>query len=362
MLIVDDSAFMRKVISDILNGDPNIEVMGTARNGEEALKKIEMSIPDVVTMDVEMPVLDGISALREIMQRFPIPVIMLSSLTQEGTTETIKALELGAFDFIRKPSGHISLDIHKVQDEILLKIKLAAANKDKIMPAKNIVQVRTNITNSIDVKTQKTYQKKLTQNTGNDVHTIIAIGTSTGGPRALQRVITKFPHDLPASILVVQHMPPGFTKSLAERLDTLSAIKVVEGSDHMVLENGTAYIAPGGHQMSVVQKGKNQYFIQTDKNAEHVSGHKPSVDNLFNSIAELSIPTKIIVIMTGMGGDGAKGLVSIKKNGMSYAIAEEETTCVVFGMPRVAIETGQVDEIVPVDDITDTIMKYINSL
>ena len=347
VLIVDDSAFMRKVISDVLESDSIIEVIGTARNGEDALKKIESLQPDVVTLDVEMPVLDGISTLKEIMNRHPLPVVMLSSLTHQGANQTIKALELGAFDFIGKPSGPISLDIHKVKDELLEKVKMAANSKGKIKLSKQYKSLNKYYTKIIDADVSKL------------INSIIAIGTSTGGPRALQTVLTKLPSDIPAPIVIVQHMPSGFTKSLAERLDSICEIKVVEASDNIELENGCAYIAPGGYQMSV-KKNNNKYILVTDKNSAALSGHKPSVDYLFNSIAELPIENVIAVIMTGMGSDGSKGLSAIKQKD-AYAIAEDESTCVVFGMPRVAIQTGLVDAILPGDRIAEHIIEYIRS-
>lgn len=348
VLIVDDSAFMRKVISDILESDSMIEVIGTARNGEDALKKIESLQPDVITLDVEMPVLDGIATLKEIMNRYPLPVVMLSSLTHHGANQTIKALELGAFDFIGKPSGPISLDIHKVKDELLEKVKMAANSKGKIRLSKQYKSLN---------KYNNT--KIIHTNDSKHINSIVAIGTSTGGPRALQTVLTKLPSDIPAPIVIVQHMPAGFTKSLAERLDSICEIKVVEASDNIELENGYAYIAPGGYQMSVI-KSNNKYILITDKNAAALSGHKPSVDYLFNSIAELHIENILAVIMTGMGGDGSKGLSAIKQR-KSYAIAEDESTCVVFGMPRVAIQTGLVDSILPGDQIAEQIITYIRS-
>ncbi|OEF98786.1 hypothetical protein BHF68_02885 [Desulfuribacillus alkaliarsenatis] len=356
---------MRKVISDILTLDPEIEVIGTARNGQDSLVKIEKLKPDVVTLDIEMPVLDGISTLREIMRKFPLPVIMLSSLTHEGATETIKALELGAFDFIGKPSGAISLDIHKVQDEIITKVKLAGKNKVRISQIP-----KASLRDKIQIKHQSPQQSSANQKThssetksfeteASKVNTIIAIGTSTGGPRALQTVLAGLPGDLPASIVVVQHMPAGFTKSLADRLNTLCEINVVEASDNMPLQNGCAYVAPGGKQMGVVFTANNRYKLHTSSQAEPMSGHKPSVDYLFHSIAKINDANKVIVIMTGMGGDGAKGLVSIKKAGYAHSIAEDQSTCIVYGMPRVAIETGEIDIVVPVQDIAKEIIKCV---
>ncbi|OEH85839.1 hypothetical protein BHU72_03400 [Desulfuribacillus stibiiarsenatis] len=358
VLIVDDSAFMRKMITDMIQSDEHLQVVGTARNGEEALSKIESLQPDVITLDVEMPKMDGITTLKEIMRTSPLPVIMLSSLTHVGTTETIKALELGAFDFIGKPSGPISLDIEKIKAELIEKIHLASASKNRILklPRMSIKDKVLTKPPDINYKSKKIEEKNMTMNTSK-VDTIIAIGTSTGGPRALQNVITKLPKDIQASIVIVQHMPQGFTKSLAERLDSISEIKVFEAEDKMILQNGCAYLAPGAHQMSISQNRNGEYQIRIDIEAEPYSGHKPSVDYLFLSIAELLPMKKIVVIMTGMGGDGSKGLVAIKQKS-AYAIAEDESTCVVFGMPRVAIATGLIDDIVPLEKIASEIIKH----
>ncbi len=368
VLVVDDSAFMRKVISDILGSDSNIEVVATARNGEESLKKIDELQPDVVTMDIEMPVMDGLSTLKEIMKSpRPVPVIMLSSLTQQGAKETIQALEYGAFDFISKPSGAISLDMHKAQEELLEKVRMAARCREKISCSLR-PPLRTTLQTSLQPKVapMKENLKKQTsdigkrplpiKSTSRDI--LVGIGTSTGGPRALQFVLTQLPKELAAPIVIVQHMPPAFTKSLAERLNSLCEINVVEAEDGMELQKGVAYIAPGGHQMHVSYEN-NRYVLHTDKHAEQTSGHKPSVDYLFHSLSHLSLPKTMAVIMTGMGGDGAKGLAAMKQNG-AYTVAEDESTCVVFGMPKVAIQTGAVDAVVPVDQIAEHIVKFVH--
>lgn len=241
VLVVDDSAFMRKVISDIINNDPYMEVVGKARNGQDALKKIQELNPDVVTMDVEMPGLDGLAALEELMKIKPVPVIMISSLTKRGTEQTVKALQLGAVDFIAKPSGQISLDIDAVQDEIIRKIKIAAGTKNKLANFKYqgvVTPVRP-----------VSAVKKLDRSSALDK--MVLIGTSTGGPKALHEVIPRLPADINAGILIVQHMPPGFTKSLADRLDSLSQITVKEAEQGEKILPGCAYIAPGDYHLTV---------------------------------------------------------------------------------------------------------------
>ncbi len=350
VLVVDDSAFMRKVISDIINADPNLEVIDKARDGMDAIKKIKELKPDVVTMDIEMPGMDGLSALAQIMRETPVPIIMLSSLTKAGTEQTVKALSLGAVDFIPKPSGQISLDIDKVKDEIIGKIKIVAGTKKKL---KNYNSISQFVEHKV-AKGDKIVDKlKPLQN-------LIAIGTSTGGPKALHQVIPKLPGSINAAILIVQHMPPGFTKSLAERLDSISNIKVKEAEDNELIIPGCAYIAPGDFHLTVKAKqmtNKNELYISLNQ-LPPFGGHRPSVDVMFNSIVEEFQGRVIATIMTGMGSDGAEGLAKIKDKG-GLTIAEDQSSCIVYGMPRAAIEKGKVDRVVPLTSISDEILRLL---
>ncbi|MBS7528418.1 chemotaxis response regulator protein-glutamate methylesterase [Fusibacter paucivorans] len=345
VLVVDDSAFMRKVISDMVLSDPMMEVVATAKNGQDALQKISTYHPDVVTLDIEMPVMDGLSALKEIMNNSPLPVIMLSSLTKKGADETLKALDLGAIDFITKPSSLIKVSTPEVRDELLGKIR--AASKVKItQPMKRHTIAERPVTQHLKSTASpkgSTHFKKL-----------IAIGTSTGGPRALQEVVPLFPKDIDAGIVMVQHMPPGFTKSLAERLDGMSQIHVKEAEDGDIIRAGCAYLAPGDSHLKVYKQA-GQYVIKLD-NGERVSGHKPSVDAMMYSIAELNERNIIGVIMTGMGADGANGLKAVKAN-KAYVIAQDEASCVVFGMPKSTIKLGVVDKVASLSNITNEIIK-----
>ncbi|AMO84710.1 Chemotaxis response regulator protein-glutamate methylesterase [Solibacillus isronensis B3W22] len=370
LLVVDDSAFMRKLISDFFSDHMHIEVIGAARNGKDAIKKIEQLKPDVVTMDVEMPEMNGMEALKEIMQKYPLPVIMLSSTTKRGAENTLMAMEYGAVDFVAKPSGSISLDLHKIKDELVRKVEEASkvtVSKLRKPYEKSTVVSRTirqplhneesklksmtKPTIKIDVPTQKTEWSKTSKK-------IILIGTSTGGPRALQEVITKIPANVDAPILIVQHMPAGFTKSLAARLDQLSEIHVKEAEQGDLLQKGTAYIAPGGYHLKLRKVG-SAFAVVLDNQEPPRAGHRPSVDVLFEDVSQYSEFDKIAVIMTGMGYDGSKGLVSLKKTGNVTAIAESAETCIVYGMPKAAVETQLVDEVADVDDIARTIMKYM---
>lgn len=358
VLVVDDSAFMRKFIGDLLSKSSQIQVVGTARNGEDAIKKIKKLKPDVVTMDIEMPKMNGLTALKIIMEQMPIPVIMLSSTTKEGTENTLLAMQYGAVDFIAKPSGTISLDLYKVEDELIKKVLLASEipisqlvkmlNKEETttpLPTKySKIDIRNNIDSYLH-KEQSLHKK------------IICIGTSTGGPRALQYVLTRMPKELNAPIVIVQHMPAGFTNSLANRLHSLCEINVKEAEDGDVLKNGTAYIAPGGYHLVVKMVRKNLVIQLTEKAPRN--GHRPSVDVMFESISKIAGYTKIAVIMTGMGTDGAKGLRKLKQTGHVKAIAESAETAIVFGMPKAAIRTHLVDEVCSLDEIADAILKYV---
>jgi two-component system, chemotaxis family, protein-glutamate methylesterase/glutaminase len=339
ILVVDDSAFMRKVVSDLINAEPDFSVIDTARNGLEAIDKINRTNPDVITMDVEMPGLDGLSALEIIMQRFPKPVIMLSSLTKNGAEATLKALELGAFDFVAKAGGPIS-NINAIKNELLQKIRAAAYANIKLTP-KPVSAITQPVT-------------KVGRSLASTGERVVAIGTSTGGPRALQEIITKIPGKFPAGILIVQHMPPGFTKSLADRLNSLSAIEVKEAEDGDIVRPGLALIAPGDYHMRVERGTNHRVHVRLTQDAA-VNGHRPAVDPMMESVAEVYRRNVIGVLLTGMGHDGARGLKLIKEQG-GFTIAEDQSTAVVFGMPRSAIELGAADKIVPLPMVVNELV------
>ncbi|MCG6170724.1 MULTISPECIES: chemotaxis response regulator protein-glutamate methylesterase [unclassified Anoxybacillus] len=349
VLVVDDSAFMRKLISDFLSEHPRLHVVGTARDGQEALQKIEQLNPDVVTLDVEMPVMNGLETLKHIMQKKPLPVVMISSTTTEGAENTILSLQYGAVDFIAKPSGAISLDLYKIKDKMIEKVLLASEANLRTVKIKQ----------KMSMLPQKQYSKIGISERNNAIgkKKIIAIGTSTGGPRALQHVLTKFPATIDAPILIVQHMPKGFTKSLATRLDSLCNIRVKEAEDGEVIQKGTAYIAPGGNHLYVKRVGTS-LAIHLDEGAPR-NGHRPSVDVMFESLSALTDYEKVAVIMTGMGSDGTAGLKQLKASGNTFVVAESAESSVVFGMPKSAIAANVVDEIVHVDDIAKVVMKHV---
>lgn len=358
LLVVDDSAFMRKLISEFFEGDTLIEVVGTARNGRDALDKIKLLNPDVITMDVEMPEMNGVEALKYIMAENPKPVVMLSSTTTTNAAITMEAIANGAVDFVAKPSGTISLDLDKVKEELVEKVK-AAVLVPIFKLQKNTQVVKPRIKEQAKPTVSEVFVENIVdQNWRSHSRKLIVIGTSTGGPRALQEVLTTLPATIGAPILIVQHMPAGFTNSLAKRLNQLSDITVKEAENGDLLQPGVAYIAPGGNHMTVRKVGMST-SISIDSESPAVGGHKPAVDVLFESVSKITDIDRIAVIMTGMGADGSKGLRALKRSGNTRVISEAEESCVVYGMPKSAEKTGLVDRVVKLSNISQTIMSFI---
>lgn len=346
VLVVDDSIFMRKLITKILESDPEIKVAATANNGLEALDKIKNAQFDVVTLDINMPRMDGITALKHIMASSPMPVVMISALTQEGARETLDALSIGAVDFVAKASGSISFDIDQQRDEIVLKVK--AAVKSRI---RNLRRVRTVEQLIATPEAGARLPAGVLSKKGDRV---IAIGASTGGPNTLFDLIPKLPKDLDASVFLIQHMPPIFTKNFATRLNDSSQIAVKEAADHEFVEKSRVYVAMGGNQLLVnKESGTNKRFLKIDSTTK--ATFTPNVNIAFNSIVETYAPNIIGVLLTGMGNDGAEGMLNIKKSG-GVTIAEDESTAVIFGMPKAAINCGAADYILPSDKIVAKIL------
>ncbi|MDT8901313.1 protein-glutamate methylesterase/protein-glutamine glutaminase [Anaeroselena agilis] len=346
VLVVDDSAFMRKVLSDLFAAESDFTVLEPARNGKDAIDKIKRLKPDVVTMDVEMPVMDGISALETIMREIPTPVVMVSSLTREGADATLRALECGAVDFVAKTAGPIS-SIDRIRTEILAKCRAAARA--------NVRQLIRPPAPPKPVPPAPVMPPAFAP--GHDEQ-IVAIGTSTGGPRALQEILTRLPGNLPCPVVIVQHMPPGFTKSLSDRLNSLSALSVKEAEDGDILKPGLAVIAPGDFHMTLVREGAKTVVRLHQE--PPIGGHRPSVDPTMEAVARIYGPRAVGVILTGMGADGSRGLKAIK-NGRGFTIAEDQSTTVVFGMPKAAIELGIVDKVVPLPGVAGEIVKHLQS-
>jgi two-component system chemotaxis response regulator CheB len=344
VLIVDDSALIRKVLTDILKEDKEIDIVGTARNGKDALEKIPLLNPDIITLDVEMPIMDGLTTLKNIMSTYKLPVIMISSLTKEGADLTLKALDEGAVDFIPKPKNIFNMSGSDIKREIIDKIKIGAKTK---------VEVNTNLSSLI--RPAFPSDKKLIK-IKKDFSHIVAIGTSTGGPRALQNILPLLPHDINASIVVVQHMPPKFTKSLADRLNSMSNINIKEAEEGDILNRGWCYIAPGDYHMEVVKEG-GSLVIRLNQEPPTM-GLRPTVDILMKSVASIEEYAKTGVILTGMGSDGAKGISEMKRKD-SYTIAQDESTSVVFGMPKSSIATNNIDEILPLNKIANRIINIV---
>ena len=440
VLVADDSAFMRKILCDMFNSQSDFQVVGTAINGKDTIDKVKQLKPDIVTLDVTMPVMDGLEALAIIMEECPVPVIMFSSMTQRGTDATVRALSLGAVDFVSKSGGSIS-KIDNVKDEILEKCREAAiahvkrnqksaafskpltfgsgaaklqtdltskststpasplksftSSTNKFGTTQNPITTPTSTKSSISrtssytgltkhVEIQRRTGLKLgqkpmirhvpsTTSTSTPAATstakpstlggigskkIVAIGTSTGGPQALQTVITRLPGDLPCGVVIVQHMPAGFTRSLAERLDSISAISVKEAENDELIKPGQVYIAPGNYHLRVAPVvGGNRKIVLSQE--PPVGNHRPAVNVMFDSVAQFGSDL-VSVIMTGMGCDGCEGMKKIKASG-GYCIAQNEESCVVYGMPKAVVDAGLSDEIRPLTQIAEAIVEAVKS-
>jgi len=339
VLVVDDSSFMRKSLTHILEADRSIEVVDTAADGEDAMRKVKRHSPDVVLLDIEMPVMDGLSALAHIMAECPTPVLMLSALNKRDAAIAIKSLEHGAVDFIPKPSGVISYDIEALGSEIIGKVKLAAnVNVHKL--ALHLPE------ESYQRPWPKTAKRK----------DIVVMGASTGGPKAVVNVLSHLPRDISTAILVVQHMSPEFVPSFVDRLQWGCSLNISTARKGEVVSPGQALVAPGGYHTTIVQNGDARKIRLSRRVLLHTA--MPSVDYAMESAAKAYGQSTLGVLLTGLGSDGAKGLKAIKEAG-GNTIAEDQSTCVVFGMPKAAIELGCVDEIVPLPQIAQTILKMI---
>lgn len=344
VLIVDDSALVRSILSKGLANDPEIEVIGTAADVYIARDIIVNKNPDVITLDVEMPKMDGVEFLKKLMPQYPVPVVMVSAMTGPKASITIEALESGAIDYVLKPSSSFGNKLHEMIDELIEKLKVAA--KADVSHWKN---------KDYNGSSVKTKQKVLHGGTDK----IIAIGASTGGTVALRKIIEQFPANMPGTI-IVQHMPAGFTKMFAEKLDTISKVSVKEAETGDRILRGTVLIAPGGDTHLEVVRTGGQYRVNRIK-GEKVNGHQPSVGVLFNSVAKHVGPNAVGVILTGMGRDGAFELKSMRDAG-AKTIAQDEKTSVVFGMPMEAWKCGGAEELVPLQNVTDRIISILEGI
>jgi two-component system, chemotaxis family, protein-glutamate methylesterase/glutaminase len=339
VLIVENSALMRQLLVHIFSADPGIHVLGTASDAFEARQKIKMLRPDVLTLDIELPRMDGLTFLEKLMRGHPMPVVMVSSLTEEGAEATLRALSLGAVDYITKPRFDASTGMIEHADKIVARVKAAA---------------KATVHQHLPHATQRPVKLPTNQHLGAS-RKVIAIGSSTGGTEALRDLLAPLPVDLPG-IVIAQHMPPAFTRPFADRLNTLCNIQVQQAQDGDRILQGRALVAPGGYQMEVVSRGA-EYAVHV-YSGERVNRHIPSVDVLFGSCARNIGKNALGVILTGMGADGAQGMLEMKL-AKGYTIAQDESTCVVFGMPKEAIRLGAVDEVLPLESIGPALLQVL---
>lgn len=352
VIVVDDSAFMRKVISDMVESRSNYKVVAKFKNGQELIDNIDKYNPDIVTLDIEMPVLNGIETLKKMKylhKRYP--VIMLSNQTSKDSIHTIECLELGAIDFIQKP-GTIVTDISKIKDELLVKIEATVKEKNK-RKENNITTKNGNRLDAVNSRSGNRYKYTNKDSFRGAQIDAVVIGASTGGPKALQSVLPVISKDINVPVFVVQHMPKGFTKAFAERMDKLSKLKVVEAEDNMKICPNTIYIAPGGYHMKI--HSKDTIKLSTEP---PIWGVRPAVDKLFDSAVEIYGGNLLSVVLTGMGRDGAEGTIHVKDAG-GITISQDESTCTIYGMPKVAYETGKVDMVLKIGDIGNKITEIL---
>ena len=348
VLVVDDSAFMRRVVTDIVDESPDFRVVGTARNGYEALKQIHALAPDIVTLDIEMPELDGLQTLGYIMSETPRPVVMLSAAATDGTHDpTIRALELGAVDFVRKPSGPISLDIASVRDRLLDALRASTLVNLRGVPM--LARPRAVAGGAVAAS----------RSSATGARRAVAVASSTGGPRALAEGVPNLPSGLDAAVLVVQHMPAGFTRSLADRLDLLSPLAVREAEDGEPVVHDRVYVAPGGYHMRVSRDAAGEPVIALDTSAT-VWGVRPAADPLFRSVARCFGANAVGVVLTGMGRDGAEGLRAIRDAG-GGAVVQNRESSVIYGMPQAALAIAGADREVPLGGVAGAVCSLLDA-
>jgi len=351
VFMVDDSAVIRLALRKLLESDKDIEIIGYARNGKEALEQLKIHKPDVITLDVEMPVMNGIETLKEIITMpHPIPVIMVSSITKAGAQVTLEALNLGALDFVTKPSASSSLELERVKNDLISKVKGAAGVEPKhiaTIAAQVLKENKTTVSSKLSISVD-TFKKSK--------YKVVLIGISTGGPPALQEILPQFPKEFPLPIVVAQHMPPGFTKPMAERFDKLSPLNVNEAKDGDILKPGKIFIGKAGFHIKIKKRGSTAYLNITEEPKDTL--YHPQIDIMFETAAEVFGGDVIAVIMTGMGSDGTEGLKQLKMHN-AFVIGQNKETSAIYGMPKVAYESGVVDKILPLKQIPETIIKKI---
>jgi len=358
VLVVDDSAFMRKVLETIFNSDAQLQVIGHAKDGREAVALAESLKPDVITMDLNMPHMDGLQATAQIMTSNPRPIVIVSSESREGATSTLKALELGAIEFVTKPTSGIDLDMQSVKEDLLRKVRMAA----KVRVVRTASRIANAVKNPTPAPSANGSPVRPSQPppayTGNDMRfPVVVLAASTGGPATVMRLAPGFTRDFPAAVFLVQHMPAAFTTQYALQLAEFTGIRVKEAEHNESVQSGTLYICPGGQHLRVTPTGR----IQLDAVTGRIDGYLPNIDVTMESVAAFAGPMSIGVVLTGMGSDGARGSRAIKSAG-GVVLAQDEATSVIFGMPAEAIKTGSVEQVLALDDIYPAIEKRVLSL
>jgi two-component system chemotaxis response regulator CheB len=352
VLVVDDSNFMRKVLENIYNGDEQMQVVGSAKDGREAVAMAESLKPDVISMDINMPHVDGLQATAEIMTTNPKPIVIVSSESKEGAASTLRALELGAIEFVAKPSSAIDLDMQSVKEELLRKVRMAA----KVRVVRTASRFASSIQNPGTVKhAAAPASPRASAGSGLDQRfPVVVLAASTGGPATVMRIAPNFTPDFPAAVILVQHMPATFTTQYAAQLAEFTEIRVKEAEANESIQPGTLYICPGGQHLRVTPTGR----MQLDGTSGRINGYLPNIDATMESVATYAGALSIGAILTGMGNDGANGAKAIKSAG-GLVLAQDEATCVIFGMPAEAIKVGAVDHVLGIDDIYAAIEKRV---
>jgi two-component system chemotaxis response regulator CheB len=356
VLVVDDSSFMRKVLENILNADEQLQVVGQAKDGREAISLSESLKPDVITMDLNMPHMDGLQATAHIMTNSPRPIVIVSSESKEGAEATLKSLELGAIDFVAKPSGGVDLDMQSVKDDLLRKVRMAAKVR--------VVRTASRIASALQTPTKAPSATPAASRpatspvvSDNMRFPVVVLAASTGGPATVMRLAPGFTREFPAAVLLVQHMPASFTSQYAVQLAEFTGIRVKEAEANDTLQPGTLYVCPGGQHLRVSPTGR----IQLDATTGRIEGYLPNIDVTMETVAAYAGAMSIGVVLTGMGSDGARGARAIKQAG-GLVLAQDEATSVIFGMPAETIKTGCVDQTLSIDDIYAAIEKRVLAL
>jgi len=357
VLVVDDSSFMRKVLENIFNSDAQMQVVGSAKDGREAVAMAESLKPDVISMDINMPHVDGLQATAEIMTTNPKPIVIVSSESREGASSTLRALELGAIEFVAKPSSGVDLDMQSVKEELLRKMRMAA----KVRVVRTASRLASTIQNAGGAKPAAPVptlsRRPAPQSSLDQRFPVVVIAASTGGPATVMRIAPGFTRDFPAAVILVQHMPASFTSQYAVQLAEFTEIRVKEAENNESLQPGTLYICPGGQHLRVTPSGK----IQLDSTTGRINGYLPNIDVTMESVAAFAESLSIAAVLTGMGNDGTSGARAIKSAG-GLVLAQDEATCVIFGMPAEVIKAGVVDQVLGIDDVYPAIEKRVVGL